>query len=100
MSTKTPGPKTNDVSAETNQGPLALKTPLETRLSVPGGAVRTLLTTPAHLRGGDYHRPVDVRRGQVLDNREVFVRCPGRGVHNEEVNLSPVHVSEELLDHA
>lgn len=90
---KMPGPKTNDVSAETKQGPLALKSPLETRLLVPGGAL-------AHLRGGDYHRPVDVRRGQVLDDREVLVRRPGRGVHDEVVNLSPVHVSEELLDHA
>lgn len=55
---------------------------------------------PAHLRRGDDHRPIDVCRGQVLDDREVLVRRPRRGVHNEVVNLSPVHVAEELLDHA
>ena len=54
----------------------------------------------AHLRRGDDYRPVDVRRGQVLCHREVFVRRPGRGVHDEVVHLAPVHVTEELLDHA
>lgn len=54
----------------------------------------------AHLRRGDDHRPIDVRCGQVLHGREVFVRRPGWGVHNEVVHLAPVHVSEELLDHA
>ena len=54
----------------------------------------------AHLRSSDDHRPIDVCRGQVLDGREVFVRCARRGVHDEVVDLSPVHVPKELLDHA
>lgn len=55
---------------------------------------------PAHLRRGDDHGPVEARRRQVLHGRQVFVRRAGRGVHDEVVQLSPVHVTEELLDHA
>lgn len=54
----------------------------------------------AHLRRGDDHRPIDVRCGQVLHGRKVLVRRPGGGVHDEVVHLAPVHVPEELLDHA
>lgn len=61
---------------------------------------RSSIRAPAHLRSGDDHCPIDVCRGQVLNNREVLIRRPRRGVHNEVVHLSPVHVAEELLDHA
>lgn len=53
-----------------------------------------------HLRGGEDHRPINVRRSQILDNREVFIRCAGWGVYNEVVDISPVYITEELLDHA
>mmetsp|Transcript_11234 Transcript_11234/g.32313 ORF Transcript_11234/g.32313 Transcript_11234/m.32313 type:complete len:206 (-) Transcript_11234:109-726(-) len=42
--------------------------------------------------------PVNARPAQVLDDREVLVRCAGRCVHNEVVQRSPVHVRQKLLN--
>src|SRR5439155_1369863 len=48
------------------------------------------------LRRGDDDRGADVHR---LGERELCVAGPGRQVHEKVVELSPIHILHELLNH-
>lgn len=64
----------------------------------PGDAIQSSERSLPHLRGGEDHCPIDVRHSQILDHREVFIRGARWGVYDEVVYISPVYVTEELLD--
>lgn len=42
---------------------------------------------------------IDVGGAQVLDNRQVFVRGARGRVHDEVIQVAPIHVPQELFDH-
>jgi hypothetical protein len=53
-----------------------------------------------NLRGSDNYGTGDACGLEVLDGREVLIAGAGGRVNNHVVQVAPVHVLEELLDHA
>jgi len=53
-----------------------------------------------HLGSGDDHGTIDMCAAEVLHNREMLVRGARGCVHHKIVHLSPVNITQELLDQA
>lgn len=51
-----------------------------------------------HLGSGDDHSTINMCTAEVLHNRKVLIRSTRGCVHHQIIHVSPVHVTQELLD--